>query len=145
MRYGEWRKICFRPGGATKVCRTTLSGTWETGQSAIRADLIEREGEPAARLQLFLPVGLHLPSGVMLSVDHRASYRLPFVWCLTNLCIAADLVDPALLQAMESGQTLSLEVVDANLLSVSTEMPLAHFSDARRGAPSQTYEQDIEE
>ena len=48
------------------VCRTTISGTFETGQSAVRIDLIEREGDKAARLQLFLPVGLYLQAGVSL-------------------------------------------------------------------------------
>jgi len=145
MRLGEWRKVCFKPGGAAMVCRTSLTGAWETKQRALRADLIEREGEPAVRLQLFLPVGLHLPSGVMLSVDQKTSYRIPFVWCLTNLCIAAELADPALLHALESGRVLSLEVVDANLLTVRTDLPLAQFAAVRHAAPSQIFEQDIEE
>ncbi|CCE10349.1 conserved exported hypothetical protein [Bradyrhizobium sp. STM 3843] len=145
IRYGEWRKVCFQAGGAKMVCRTTLGGTWQTGQSAVRADLIEREGEPTARLQLFLPVGLYLPAGVKLSIDHQSDYRIPFVWCLTNLCIAGKPADPTLLQAMENGQTLTLEVVDSNLLTVSTDMPLALFAGVRHSVPSRIYEQDIEE
>jgi len=145
IRYGEWRKICFHPDGSKMVCRTTLAGTWQTGQSAIRADLIEREGESTARLQLFLPVGLYLPAGVKLSIDHQSGYRIPFVWCLANLCIAADLADPTLLQAMENGQTLTLEVVDSNLLAVSTDLPLAQFAGVRHSPPGRIYEQDIEE
>lgn len=145
IRYGEWRKFCFQPGGSKMVCRTTLSGSWETGQSAVRADLIEREGGPTARLQLFLPVGLYLPAGVKLSIDHQPDYHIPFVWCLTNLCIAGEPADPKLLQAMENGQTLTLEVVDANLLAFSTDLPLAQFSGVRHSTPSQIYEQDIEE
>ena len=43
IKYGDWRKFCFKPAGATMVCRTTISGTWETGQIAVRIDLIERE------------------------------------------------------------------------------------------------------
>lgn len=145
MRFGEWRKVCFKPGGAAMVCRTSLIGAWETKQQALRVDLIEREGEPAARLQLFLPVGLHLPSGVMLSIDQTTNYRIPFVWCLTNLCIAADLAAPTLLHALEGGNLLSLEVVDANLLTVRTDLPLARFADVRHGPPIQIFEQDIEE
>ncbi|MGJ4942340.1 invasion associated locus B family protein [Bradyrhizobium sp. HKCCYLS1011] len=145
IRYGEWRKVCFQPSDAKMVCRTTLGGTWQTGQSAVRADLIEREGEPTARLQLFLPVGLYLPAGVKLSIAHQSDYRIPFVWCLTNLCIAGKPADPTLLRAMENGQTLTLEVVDSNLLTVSTDMPLAQFAGVRHSAPSRIYEQDIEE
>src|SRR5262245_12746240 len=50
IKYGEWQKFCFKVPGAQMVCRTTISGTFETGQSAVRIDLIEREGESAARL-----------------------------------------------------------------------------------------------
>src|ERR1043165_8221408 len=59
IKYGDWQKICFKPGGAKMVCRTTISGTFETGQPAVRVYLTEREGDSTARLQLFLPVGLH--------------------------------------------------------------------------------------
>jgi hypothetical protein len=58
------------------VCRTTISGALETGQSAVRIDLIEREGEGAARLQLFLPVGLYLQAGVKITMisEQRIEY-----------------------------------------------------------------------
>jgi invasion protein IalB len=145
IKYGEWRKVCFKPGGASMVCRTSISGAWDTGQVAVRADLIERAGEGAARLQLFLPVGLYLPAGVKLTVDQGATYRLPYVWCLTNTCIAAELADPKLIQGMETGEKLVLEVVDANVLAVTTALPLGQFSAIHSNAPAQVFEQDIDE
>jgi len=60
IKYGDWQKVCFQTPGTRMVCRTTISGTFETGQSAICADLIERQGEGNARLQLFLKVGVYL-------------------------------------------------------------------------------------
>ena len=90
IKYSDWRKICFKTPGTNMVCRTSISGTFETGQSAVRIDLIEREGDKAARLQLFLPVGLYLQAGVKITIDQGAAYRIPYVWCLTNTCIAAD-------------------------------------------------------
>src|SRR3954471_1595931 len=78
IKYADWRKICFKTPGTTMVCRTTISGTWETGQSAVRVDLIEKQGEPAARVQLFLPVGLFLQAGAKLTVDQGTAYRLPY-------------------------------------------------------------------
>ena len=102
IKYSDWRKFCFKTPGTNMVCRTTISGTFETGQSAVRIDLIEREGDKAARLQLFLPVGLYLQAGVKLTIDQGAAYRIPYVWCLTNTCIAADLADPGLIKEMES-------------------------------------------
>lgn len=145
IKYGDWQKFCFKTPGSAMVCRTTISGTWETGQSAVRIDLIEREGEAAARLQLFLPVGLYLQTAPKLTVDQEKAYQVPYVWCLTNTCIAADKADPGLVKEMESGDKLKLEVVDTNLLSVSTLLPLNQFASVRKGAPARIFQQDIDE
>ena len=68
-RIGELALVCFKTPGTNLVCRTSISGTFETGQSAVRIDLIEREGDKAARLQMFLPVGLYLQAGVKITID----------------------------------------------------------------------------
>jgi len=42
IKYGDWQKFCFKTPGTNIVCRTTISGNFETGQSAVRADQIGR-------------------------------------------------------------------------------------------------------
>ncbi|MEY9182996.1 invasion protein IalB [Bradyrhizobium sp. USDA 326] len=145
IKYGAWQKLCFKAGGAQALCRTSITGTYETGQTAVRVDLIEREGEKTARLQLFVPVGMYLQAPVKLRVDQGAPYRVPYTWCLSNACIAGDAANPKLIKEMESGKTLDLEVVDNKLLSVTTSLPLAQFGPVRKGSPARTYEQDIDE
>jgi invasion protein IalB len=145
IKYGDWQKFCFKPGGAKMVCRTTISGTFETGQIAVRIYVIEREGDGNARLQLFLPVGLYMPPGAKLAVDKGSAYKIPFNWCLTNTCIAGEAAKPALLHAMETGKNLTVEVVDTNLVTVTTSVPLGRFVAVRKGAPAQTFEQQIDE
>jgi invasion protein IalB len=145
IKYSDWRKFCFKTPGTNIVCRTTISGTFATGQSAVRIDLIEREGEGTARLQLFLPVGLYLQAGAKITIDQGASYKIPYVWCLTNTCIAADIADPKLIAEMGSGQKLLLEVVDSSVLTVSTSLPLDKFAAVRQGPPTQVFEQAIDE
>ncbi|KWV60516.1 invasion protein B [Bradyrhizobium macuxiense] len=144
IKYGDWRKLCFKAGSAKMLCRTTITGTFETGQTAVRIDLIERQ-DGGARLQLFLPVGLYLQAGVTLSVDQKEPYRFPYTWCLSNACIAAHPADPKLIMEMESGRTLALEVVDSNILSVTTSIPLERFGSVRHDAPAQTFDQPIDE
>ena len=145
IKYGDWQKLCFKAAGAKTVCRTTISGTFETGQVAVRLDLIEREGDRTARLQSFVPVGMYLQVPIKLSIDGGKSYPLRYNWCLTNACVAADVADPRIVAEMESGKTLALEVVDHNLLSLTTSLPLAQFASVHKGPPAQTLEQDIDE
>jgi invasion protein IalB len=145
IKYSDWRKVCFKTPGTNLVCRTSISGAFETGQTAVRIDLIEREGDKAARLQMFVPVGLYLQAGVRITIDQGATYRFPYVWCLTNSCIAADLADPKLIKEMETGQKLQLEVVDSAVLTVTTTLPVNQFAAVRQGTPAQTFEQNIDE
>jgi invasion protein IalB len=146
IKYGDWQKVCFKTPGSNMVCRTRISGVWpDTGQSAVRADLIERDGEDKARLQLFLPVGLYLQTPVKLTVDQGKSYSVPYVWCMTNTCIAGSAADPQLIRDMEKGENLVLEVVDSSVQSVSTTLPLGQFANTRKGAPAQIFQQDLDE
>lgn len=145
ITYGEWRKLCFAPGGAKTVCRTSITGTFPTGQMAVRVDLIEREGDNTARVQLFVPVGMFLQHPVKLTVDQGTAYQVPYTWCVTNLCIAADVANPKFIEDMESGKMLALEVVDSNLLALATSMPLGQFAAIHKGAPARTIQQDIDE
>jgi invasion protein IalB len=136
------------------LCRTSITGTYETGQTAVRIDLIERESDPAAgphaalaaaRLQIFVPVGMYLRIPAKVKVDQGSSRAVPYNWCLSNGCIAADIASPTLIREMETGKTLTLEVVDSNLLSLTTSLPLAQFGAVHKAGPAQTFEQDIEE
>ncbi|WP_314945395.1 invasion associated locus B family protein [Bradyrhizobium cosmicum] len=145
ITYADWRKLCVKPGGAPMLCRTSITGKFATGQMAVRLDLIERDGDRTARLQLFVPVGMYLQHPAKLTVDQGNSQSLPYTWCLTNTCIAADAADPKFIKDMEAGKTLVLEVTDSSLLSLTTSLPLAQFASVHNGAPAQTLEQDIEE
>jgi invasion protein IalB len=112
---------------------------------AIRVDIVERDGDAIARLQVFSPVGMYLPTPAKLTIDQGKPHSVPYTWCLTNACIAGTLADPTMIEEMASGQTLRLEFVDSSLLTLTTSLPLGLFASAHKGAPAQTFEQDIDE
>jgi len=139
IQYSAWRKLCFKSSDGKTLCRTSSNGTWETGQVAVRVDLIERaDGQP--RLQVFLPVGLYLQPGVKVAVDKHQSRQFPYSWCLTNICVAANRVGSDLIQEMQTGKNLSLEVVNTNISTVTTSVPLDSFAAAHKGPPAQTFD-----
>ena len=139
IKYSAWRKVCFKTPDAKTLCRTTSEGTWDTGQIAVRVDLIERAGG-IGRLQIFVPVGLYLQPGVKVTIDQGAAIQVPYSWCLTNICVAATPASPDLIHQLESGQKLTLEVVDSNILTVATSLPLDQFATARDAAPAQVFD-----
>ena len=108
IQYSAWRKLCFKGSDGATLCRTTSSGTQDNGEVVARIELIERPEGGAARLQLFVPQGLNLAMGVQATVDQAAPAKIPYNFCLTNICIAADLASPKLIGEMESVQILKL-------------------------------------
>ena len=147
LTYAQWRKVCFKAtqgAGSKMVCRTTINGRWETGQIAIRVDLIEREGDPVARLQIFVPPGSFLQPGIKLTVDRGSTMQIPYVICLTNGCVAGSVANAGLVHDLESGQMLVLETVNSNVVGVTNSLPLKEFAEVHRGAPAQIFEQRLE-
>jgi invasion protein IalB len=147
LTYTPWRKVCFKAtqeAGSKMVCRTTINGKWDTGQIAIRVDLIEREGDPVARLQIFMPPGSFLQPGVKLTVDKGAPMQIPYVICLSNGCVAGSVANAALIHELQSGQMLALETVNANVVGVTNSIPLNEFAKVRQEAPAQIFEQKLE-
>jgi invasion protein IalB/predicted esterase len=145
VQYSAWRKVCFRTSdGAATLCRTTSTGTEDSGEVVLRADLIER-ADGAARLQLFVPLGLDLSAGVKVSIDQGVPTQIPYNWCLTNICIAAAPVSSTLIAEMGSGQMLKIEQTDFNSSTVATSVPLYQFASAHKSPPADTYDFQLDD
>jgi len=147
LTFSPWRKVCFRAvqeADAKMVCRTTINGKWDTGQIVIRVDLIEREGEPAARLQIFVPPGLFLQPGIKVTVENGVPMYVPYVICLANGCVAGTVADPSFVRELEAGRVLALEAVNPNVLTVIASLPLENFAKVHQGAAAQIFEQKLE-
>ncbi len=145
VTFGDWQKLCYKAGGTPRLCRTSITGKFPTGQVAIRVDLIEREDSPKARLQLFVPVGMYLQLPPKLTVEQGQAQQVPYTWCLTNMCVASDVADANFVAAMDVGKTMTLDVVDPNLITVTTAIPLTQFAAVHKGDPAKTFEQQIDE
>ena len=148
LTYSAWKKLCFRgaaQGADTKmVCRTSIEGKSDLGQIILKVDLIEREESPAARLQIFVPVGNFLQPGITLAVDKATSLLVPYTICLANGCVAATVPEPNFVRELETGKMLSLQVVNSNVVTVIASMPLDNFEKARQGVAAQIFEQKLE-
>jgi invasion protein IalB len=147
LTYAPWRKVCFKAtqeAGSKMVCRTTINGRWDTGQIALRVDLIEREDDPVARLQIFGPAGSFLQPGIKLTVDQGSPVQIPYVICLANGCVAGSVATASFIHDLETGQILALETVNSNVVGVTTSLPLKDFAEVHQGAPAQVFEQKLE-
>ena len=147
LTYSAWKKLCFRgaQGADTKtVCRTSIEGKSDLGQTILKVDLIEREDAASTRLQIFVPVGNFLQPGIRLTVDNGDSMLVPYTICLANACVAATVPEPTFLRELETGKMLALEVVNSNVVTVIASLSLDNFASARQGVATQIFEQKLE-
>jgi invasion protein IalB len=144
IQFSNWQKLCFESSDDTTICRTTSTGTDDLNQVVARVDLIQRADGPA-RLQVFVPQGANLQQGVKVTIDQGRATQIPFNWCLTNICIAADRVEPSLVAELESGRNLKLELTDLNSSPVALTLSLDQFAAVRKGAPAQTFDFGLDE
>ncbi len=142
IQLSGWRKLCFEVSPAERVCRTTNVGAMDTGQEMIRFDLIEA-GAAEGRIQMLLPPGMYLRSGITLTVDQNEPLHISFSWCLANACVAAGPASPGFVRALQSGRMLTIEVVDPNLLTVSVALPLDQFASINAGTPTQLFDESL--
>jgi len=142
IQLSGWRKLCFEVSRAERVCRTTNVGVMDTGQEMIRFDLIEA-GAAEGRIQMLLPPGMYLRSGLTLTVDQKEPLHIGFSWCLANACVAAGPANADFVSALRSGGTLTIEVVDPNLLTVSVTLPLDQFASVNGGSPTQLFDESL--
>jgi invasion protein IalB len=147
LTFARWGKVCFKATQealSKMVCRTTINGRWDTNQIALRVDLIEREGDPVARLQIFVAPGSFLQPGIRLTVDQGSPIQIPYVICLTNGCVAGSVATASFIHDLETGQMLALETVNSNVLGMTNSVPLQDFAEVHQGAPAQVFEQRLE-
>jgi invasion protein IalB len=146
LTYTAWKKLCFRgaQGADTKtICRTSIEGKSDLGQTILKVDLIEREDAASTRLQIFVPVGNFLQPGIRLTVDNGSSMLVPYTICLANGCVAATVPDSKFLRELETGRMLSLEAVNSNVVTVIASLSLDNFVSARQGVAAQVFEQKL--
>jgi len=86
-----------------------------------------------------------LQSGVNVTIDKGPPTKIPFNFCLTNICIAATRVEASLIAKLESGKKIKLELTDLNSSSVELTLPLDQFAAVRKGAPDQTFNFGLDE
>jgi len=135
--YSQWQKLCFKESqdvDAKMLCRTTISGRWDTGQVVLKVDLIESEGGPAGRVQIFVPNGLYLQAGIKVTIDEQTPLQVPYVVCLSNGCLAGIVAEPDLVSRLESGRSLRLELVNANMIGIYSSLPLEEFGNVHRAS-----------
>ncbi|MEO1092312.1 MAG: invasion associated locus B family protein [Pseudomonadota bacterium] len=114
---------------ATLRCEFSQSIVLTQGnQRVATASFVKNAGQPDVDGIFTVPVGVHLPTGLSVSVDGTEVAKAAFLVCDGQGCHAEAEVDQAWLEAMRSGLELTLGVDRADRRSLSFTFQLEGFT-----------------
>ena len=131
----SWTKVCRNSGAGEvqKVCFTGNNGRTDLGTSFVAVDLIDSGEDTKKILRVTLPLGMRLPEGAWIEVDHNSLGKAPYITCMFLGCIADYEAGEALLDRLKHGQELDIIAVDGSGQMIDFALPLVDFAQAYDG------------
>lgn len=114
-RFGDWVFECVALAEGRTACALTSSIASRAGnQRLVQFSLGRNEARGGVVLTAFLPLGIHLPSGVSGAIDQGKPFQYVLETCLPRQgCIATHPVSAEFLKALQGGKQLSISVAFA--------------------------------
>lgn len=104
--FGDWAKQCEKAGSSE---RCYLIQTVKAGERPIMVVIVAyspKRDKMAAMIDV--PLGMHLPTGLQVATEGADAKLLPFEQCLPTGCRAILALDPAMIEALKSGRSASI-------------------------------------
>lgn len=129
QRVKDWTVKC-RTGGEKRciLYQTVLFGDENPSVIVARAGYVDGVSDPV--LEVRVPMGVRLATGLTVAVDEQAAVKLPFERCAHDGCIAQAMLKQELLERLKKGQTLDLQVEDQARNAIRVRMSLVGFGAA---------------
>ena len=118
-KYTDWTVICVQPEGSGKLCE--MAQVVEDGDRTLLRVVISKiggtiEGAPEliALAQIFTPVGVILPEGIVQRVDRNEERVSQFLYCLPGHCYSRFALSKSEIDEMKKGRNyrITLQVLN---------------------------------
>ena len=112
-KYTDWTVVCVQPENSGKLCE--MSQVVEEGDRTLLRVVISKingtiEGAPEliAFAQIFTPVGVILPEGVVQRVDRKEERVSQFLYCLPGHCLSRFALSNSEIDEMKRGRNYNV-------------------------------------
>jgi invasion protein IalB len=105
------------------------------GQRVATASFVRDAGASGLAGVFTVPVGVHLPAGIEMSVDGASLIEAPFLTCDARGCIAEAEIGAGALETLVAGETMTLTVARADRQPLRLDFDLAGFAEAEALLP----------
>lgn len=128
-----WQTRCVgttRTSGAL-ICESSQSvRAQENGRLLLKVDIIYPANNANPVMQMVLPLGIHIPGQVKLSVDGTPMGDFTIGSCNTQGCFLSAPASPGMIDAMKAGAKLKVDFAPMPGKRQAIEIPLTGFSRA---------------
>jgi invasion protein IalB len=127
----HWTKICREKSSANMLLSCVTGESSHIGRSMFAAMLIAPSGQRTEGiLRVSVPLGIALPSGTTVTVDHDWPMSAPYTLCLNSGCIADFEAGPELIDRLKRGRSLEIQAISNKGQEITLSLPLVGFGKA---------------
>jgi invasion protein IalB len=136
--YSAWTKSCTREAdiNGQQICFTIKTGRIASGQLAVAAMLVEREGESRKTFRVLLPLGMQIVHGTRIIVDAGKPTQASYLFCLPDGCVSDYQATPEFVDSLRKGTNLIVQAINSNGKPVALPLPVGDFDPAFSGKPT---------
>jgi invasion protein IalB len=135
-----WTKRCVEePKSKKKICEIAQALFAETGQFLMSATVQEMEGNARKGMTIVTPMGMLLPPGVRIHIDHQQLPNdIPYIACVTPPnqppgCIAELEIDDKFINLLKKSQTMRVQVINGQRRTIDFVFTTKDFAKAYDG------------
>lgn len=129
QRVQNWTVKCRTAGERQCILyQTVLFGDENPSVIVARAGYVQGISDPV--LEVRVPMGVRLATGLAMSIDNQPAANLAFERCAQDGCVAQAMLKPDLLGKLKTGETLDLQVEDQARTAIRVRMSLVGFATA---------------
>ena len=131
--HGAWEVLCV---SGSEACAIQQIGKSAKGEDALlmrisKVDAKTESGENVpATAEIIAPLGVVLPAGVRVQIDGGQVRATGFQICLSNGCLAQDVMSEKFIADMKKGNTAKMLLVLPQQGEVSVNISLSGFTKA---------------
>ncbi len=130
--FKDWRLRCEKQNDESpeRCFIMQTAKTQKDNRDVLRVGVRYPDPGKPAMVFLTLPLGVYLPSGLLLQIDDGETLRIPVEICLPNGCHTRMALEGELLKNLKSGQQAKLAFQDSQQQQITVPVSLAGFTAA---------------
>ena len=130
--FRDWRLRCAKEkdDGPERCFIMQIAKTEKDRRDVLRIGVRYPEPDKPAMVFLTLPLGVYLPTGLLLQIDDGETLRIPVEICLPNGCHTRMTLDSALLKTLKGGKAAKLAFHGSQQQKITVPVSLAGFTAA---------------